>query len=207
MPTSWLANVMVEAEMLTPEAVPVPVRLSVWGLLAALSVNTTEAVRVPAALGANATASVHCAEDAREAPQLLVKVKSAALEPVSWTLVKVKVALPSFVKVADRGELVEPTLWLAKLRVVELKEKLGVAVATSSVLPAPPPQDMDHKPTEMHVAAKMAAFSRRRRRNLASITNASMARVSPHCDGFVVVFPALAAPIRRAQLKVLVPIG
>ena len=72
--------------------------------------NTTEAVRVPVALGANVTASVHCAEGASEEPQLLVRVKSEVLEPVIWTLVRVKVALPSLVKVADRGELVLPTL-------------------------------------------------------------------------------------------------
>jgi hypothetical protein len=57
--------------------------LSDWGLPAALSVNTTEAVRVPAALGANVTASAHCAEAASEEPQWLVKVKSPTLEPVT----------------------------------------------------------------------------------------------------------------------------
>jgi hypothetical protein len=69
--------------MPTPEDVPVPERLSVWGLPAALSVNVTEAVRAPAALGANETVSVHCAEAAREVPQLLLKVKSWAFEPVT----------------------------------------------------------------------------------------------------------------------------
>ena len=70
-------------ERLTPEAVPVPIRLSDWGLPAALSVNTTEAVRLPVALGAKVTASVHCAEAASEEPQGLVKEKSPALEPVT----------------------------------------------------------------------------------------------------------------------------
>ena len=69
--------------MPTPGAAPVPVRLSVWGLPEALSVNATEAVRVPAALGANETVSVHCAEAAREEPQLLVRVKSWGFEPVT----------------------------------------------------------------------------------------------------------------------------
>jgi hypothetical protein len=46
-------------------------------------VNTTEAVRVPAALGANVTASAHCAEAASEEPQLLVKVKTPAFEPIT----------------------------------------------------------------------------------------------------------------------------
>ena len=48
-----------------------------------MSVNATEAVRVPAALGANETVSVHCAEAAREEPQLLVRVKSWGFEPVT----------------------------------------------------------------------------------------------------------------------------
>jgi hypothetical protein len=46
-------------ETLATDAVPVPVRLSDWGLPAALSVNTTEAVRVPGALGVNVTVRVH----------------------------------------------------------------------------------------------------------------------------------------------------
>jgi hypothetical protein len=82
-PTSWLPKVRVEGERPIPGAVPVPVRLSVWGLLAALSVNVTEAVRAPAALGANETVSVHCAEAAREEPQLLLTVKSWGFEPVT----------------------------------------------------------------------------------------------------------------------------
>src|SRR5208337_3254660 len=58
-PTGWLPNARVVAERPTPGAVPVPDKLSVWGLPAALSMNPTDAVRVPAALGANATVIVH----------------------------------------------------------------------------------------------------------------------------------------------------
>jgi hypothetical protein len=133
----------------------------------------------------------------------LVKVKSAALEPISWTLVRVKVALPSLVKVADRGELVLPTLWLGKMKVVGFKEKAAVAAGMSSVLPAPP-QDMDHKPTAMQAMAKIVAFSRQRRGSLAFIANASMACASPHCDGLFVASLSLGAPIQRAAARVLV---
>ena len=55
----WVPKATLVGERLAAGPVPVPLRLSDWGLLAALSVNTTEAVRVPAALGLNVTARVH----------------------------------------------------------------------------------------------------------------------------------------------------
>jgi hypothetical protein len=63
-------------------------------------VNTTEAVRVPVEVGAKVTLSVHWADGASEEPQVLVKVKSPALGPVTWMLEMLKVALPEFVNVA-----------------------------------------------------------------------------------------------------------
>ena len=58
-PSNWLPKVRMPAERPTPPERPVPVRFTVCGLPAALSVNTTEAVRVPAALGVNVTLRVH----------------------------------------------------------------------------------------------------------------------------------------------------
>jgi hypothetical protein len=109
-------------------------------------VNTTEAVRVPAALGEKLAVSVHCADADSEEPQLFVNLKSAAAEPVTWTLERVRVVLPTFVNVTRRGELVAPTFWLANFSAVLLREKPGVGAGTTSALP-PPPQDMD--PTTM----------------------------------------------------------
>ena len=69
-------------------------------MLAALSVNATEAARFPVAIGANETVSVHCAEAAGEEPQLLFKLKS---EHITRILERVKDAWPTFVNVAEWG--------------------------------------------------------------------------------------------------------
>ena len=53
-------------------AVPVPERLTVWGLLAALSVMVREATRPPLAAGVKVTLMVQLAPAATELPQLLV---------------------------------------------------------------------------------------------------------------------------------------
>jgi hypothetical protein len=72
---------------------------------------------------------------------------------------RVKVALPTLVKVTDKGPLVVPTPWLLKLMVVELKEKPGVDTGTSAVLP-PPPQDVHHKAMAMQAVARTTTFPR-----------------------------------------------
>ena len=55
-----------------PTVVPVPVRLAVCGLPAALSVTVTVPVRVPAAVGVNVTLMMQLALAAMELPQVLV---------------------------------------------------------------------------------------------------------------------------------------
>jgi hypothetical protein len=57
--TTRLPKSRLAAEGVKAAAMPVPVRFTVWGLPAALSVNTTEAVRVPVALGVKVTLNVH----------------------------------------------------------------------------------------------------------------------------------------------------
>jgi hypothetical protein len=52
--------------------VPVPERLTDWGLLLALSIKVTAAVIDPALIGANWTLIVHVAPTATLVPQLLV---------------------------------------------------------------------------------------------------------------------------------------
>ena len=93
-PTAWLAKVRLLGEMLTAGAVPVPVRLTVWGLPVALSVRVTAALRVPLAAGVKVTLIVQLAPAATELPQLLVCAKSLGFAPVSARLEMLKAELP-----------------------------------------------------------------------------------------------------------------
>jgi hypothetical protein len=86
-------------ERLAAGAVPVPVRLALWGLPLALSAMLTEAARLPLADGVKVTLMVQLAPAATELPQVLVWAKSLALVPVTATLVTLKVALPVLVRV------------------------------------------------------------------------------------------------------------
>jgi hypothetical protein len=69
------------------------------GLLAALSVIFTDAVRLPDAEGVKTTVKVQLAPGATELPHWSVRTKSAALRPVKMTPVMFRVALPLLVKV------------------------------------------------------------------------------------------------------------
>ena len=76
-------------------AVPVPVRLTLWLPPGALSEITRLPVRVPAAVGANATATQQVADGFRTVGQLLVWVKS----PCVTKLLKVTAPAPALVTV------------------------------------------------------------------------------------------------------------
>jgi hypothetical protein len=79
---------------IAPVLVPVPVRVTVWGLPLALSVIVTEAVRFPLAVGVNVTLIVQLPAAATELPQVFVSAKSPAFVPVIAMLVMLKAALP-----------------------------------------------------------------------------------------------------------------
>ena len=81
--------------------VPVPERLTDWGLPLALSVMAMAAARLPAAEGVKVTLSAQWDPAASELPQLLVWEKSPALVPETATLVMLKGALPELVSVTD----------------------------------------------------------------------------------------------------------
>jgi len=102
-PTFWLLNVRLVAERLAVTAVPVPVKLTVCGLPAALSRMLIVAVRVPATVGVNVTLIVQLPPAATELPQVVVSGKSPGLSPVTPKLVMPKMVLPSFVKVTACG--------------------------------------------------------------------------------------------------------
>src|SRR5208337_5382639 len=98
-PTFWLLKVRLVTERLAVAPAPVPVRVIVCGLPAALSEMLTAAVRVPVAVGVNVTLIVQLPPPATELPQVLVWAKSPALVPVIATLVILKAALPVLLRV------------------------------------------------------------------------------------------------------------
>ncbi len=71
-PTCWLLKVRVLLDNVTAGAIPVPLRLTLCGLPAALSVIDSVPVRVPVAVGVKVTLMVQLAPAATEAPQVFV---------------------------------------------------------------------------------------------------------------------------------------
>ena len=93
----------------------------------------TAALRLPVAEGLKVTAMLQCAPAATELPQVLVCVKSFALEPVTLMPEIVSAALPVLVSVTLCAALVVPVAWLAKARLVGLSETTGLALETAMV--------------------------------------------------------------------------
>ena len=85
---------------------PVPLRLTICGLPAALSVTLKLPVRVPDAVGVNVILMLQFPPGASEAPHVLVAAKS----PLATMLVIVSAALPVFDSVTVCAALVVPTV-------------------------------------------------------------------------------------------------
>jgi hypothetical protein len=103
---------------------PVPFRLTVWGLPGALSVMLSVPVRAPVPVGAKVTLIVQLLPAAREGPPPLVSLKS----PLEVMLVMVKAATPLFVSVTVCAALVVPTIWLLKVRLVGASTTSGPVI-------------------------------------------------------------------------------
>ena len=131
-PISRVAKVRVDGDTVTAE-IPVPLRLTVCGLPAALSLIVTAAVLVPRAVGVNRTLIVQLELAARLAPHVVVREKSPLFAPVIVMLAIVKTALPVLVTVTDWAALVVPTTRLPKER--EVGETLTAAAAPVPVRP------------------------------------------------------------------------
>ena len=100
--TAWLPKETEAGERLTLGAVPVPVRLAVCGLPAALSATLSVPLRAPVAVGVNVTLIVQLVLAARVEGlkgQLLVWAKSPLLVPVIEMLLMVSAELPLLVRV------------------------------------------------------------------------------------------------------------
>jgi len=95
---------------LTPGAVPVPVKLTIWGLPLALSVSVRLPERLPVAAGVNVTLITQLLLAATGALVLqVVPLAATAKSPVAAMLVKVKDAVPLLVTVTALAALVVPT--------------------------------------------------------------------------------------------------
>lgn len=109
-PTLPKLRVAVESEACTT---PVPLRLTIWGLPGALSVNKIELAKVPAVVGANVTLTVHEAFGASEnepvAGHGLVPMRGSVKGAVGETMPETtNVAVPLFVRRTDFDALVVP---------------------------------------------------------------------------------------------------
>jgi hypothetical protein len=129
-PRFWLPKATLLAVRLTVGLVPVPVRLTVCGLPAALSETVSVAVRLPGAVGVNVTLMVQLPPAASELPQVVVSGKSPGLGPVTARLAMLKARLPLFVRVTDCAGVEVPSNWLPKVRVVAERP-------TSAAVPVP----------------------------------------------------------------------
>src|SRR5512146_122532 len=76
LPTTWLLKVMLDGKRFRPEVFPVPVRLAVCGLVAALSLTVRVPFRVPPSVGVKVTLMERVVPAASMLPQLLLCPKS-----------------------------------------------------------------------------------------------------------------------------------
>jgi hypothetical protein len=108
-PINWAAKVSGE-DRLTTGPVPVPLKLTVWGLPGALSVSERLPDRVPVAVGVNVTLITQLLPAATGALVLqVVPLAAIAKSPVAAMLVKVRDAVPLLVTVTALAALVVPT--------------------------------------------------------------------------------------------------
>ena len=92
---------------------------TVCGLLVAVSVNESTALRVPDAVGLKTTEAVHEADAARVVPHVLLEIlKSPAFVPDKPTLLMLIDVEPPLLSVEVCAALVEPTGVTAKVRLV-----------------------------------------------------------------------------------------
>jgi hypothetical protein len=103
-------------------AVPVPLKLTVCGLVGSESLRRRLAVRAPAPFGLKLTLRVQLAPPARLVPQVLVWAKSLLLAPTRLMPVMLRAVLPLLVKVTTLAGLVVPMTRVGKLRLLADKE-------------------------------------------------------------------------------------
>jgi hypothetical protein len=111
-------------EMNSPVAVPE--RVMTWvGRGETLSVMVTAPVLVPPTTGTKVTERMQVAPAATDVPQVLLAAKApvAAMEEI------MRGAVPELVRVTIWAELVVPTVWEAKVRLVDERVTAGTGMA------------------------------------------------------------------------------
>jgi hypothetical protein len=110
-PDIWSGKVSEEDDKLTRGTIPVPLKLTVCGLLEALSVKFSEALRLPLADGVKVTLTVQVALGITVAPVQVsaLLAKSLAFVPPIVTVEIVRLAEPLSVTVTALAALVVPT--------------------------------------------------------------------------------------------------
>jgi len=114
MPKVVLANVRLAGETVTGEE-PVPVRLTDWGLLAALSLKVSAPARAPVVVGENVMPTLHVAPTAIFVPQVLLEI---AKSPLGTMLENVSATFSLLVSVTVFVVLVLPTARAPKLKLL-----------------------------------------------------------------------------------------
>lgn len=129
-PRPWLAKVRVLVESEAVGGAAVPVKVTVCGLVLALSVMVRMPFSVPDEPdgGVKVTLIVQLALALMLTPQLLAGVSEKLLDPtVNAMLVKFSVAVPESVTITVCGALEVPGFWAAKVRVVAESVTAGAA--------------------------------------------------------------------------------
>ena len=116
---------------------PVPLSAMVCGLPLALSVKFSEALRLPAADGVNATLTAQVPLSVTVAPEQVsaLLAKSLAFVPPNVTVETVRLAVPVLVTATVCGVLVAPTFCGLNVRLVGEKETGGAAIPVRAVVP------------------------------------------------------------------------
>lgn len=129
LPTTCKGNVRLVGDTVTvgvPAVAPVPVKLTDCGLWGALSLIVIDALRAPVAVGEKVTVKVQVPLGNTLVPQVLVCAKSPGFVPERLILVMFSAAVPVLVNVTCWDWLVEPTAWLANVRLVGESETPGL---------------------------------------------------------------------------------
>ena len=157
-----------------------PVKLTVCGLSAALSVMTSDALRDPVAWGVKVTLIAQLDPAAKPPPQLLVCANSIPTKYSSAMLEMLSGALPVLESVIVWGAVVEPMFSWLKARPAGDRLTTGAGGGAEVPPPPPPPPPQAAQPPTKNAVANSQADERRA---VAKFTSAARARNPVNSQG------------------------